>query len=88
MDGTEGGWQMRFLTAGVPLVMLAEPSPLVGPGIFTSPFRGKHWALVSPFVVFDMFSTRVRAASSAHGITASRIIMVQTGDNNMPVTAS
>lgn len=65
MDGTEAGWQIRFLTAGVPLVMLAEPKPLVGPGIFTSPLRGKHWALVSPLFELDMLTT---GAGSAHGI--------------------
>lgn len=55
MAGTEEGWHKRFFTAGVPLVMLAEPRPLGCVGIFTSPLRGKHGGLVSPFLGFDIF---------------------------------
>lgn len=46
--GGGGGWQGRFLAAGVPLVMLAAPRPFGWPGSFTRPFRGRHGGLGSP----------------------------------------
>lgn len=52
--GTED-WHKRFFIAGVPLVMLAEPSPLAWVGSLTSPFRGRHGGLVSLLPRFDIF---------------------------------
>jgi hypothetical protein len=57
--GGGGGWQGRFLAAGVPLVMLAAPRPLGWPGSFTRPFRGKHGGLGSPSIPgLDIFLAR------------------------------
>lgn len=57
--GGGGGWQGRFLAAGVPLVMLAAPRPLGWPGSFTRPFRGKHVGLGSPSIPgLDIFLAR------------------------------
>lgn len=65
--GGGGGWQGRFLAAGVPLVMLAAPRPLGWPGSFTRPFRGKHGGLGSPSIPgLDIFLARSRPGLLAH----------------------
>lgn len=54
----EDDWHRRFLAAGVPLVILAEPNPLDWAGILTSPFLGMQGGLMSLELCVDISQIR------------------------------